>query len=194
MLPLPSVAPGVALPPVPKMRLLPPSPCATDGAEASLLEHALETASTPHKPVAIERHIAVKSGGSVELHGEAVLMVRFDVHDVPRRACAVLRGRRAQALPFGLDVDLPIRRACATVAGGGGRRIRRWGDATSLGANETSRTIRTGAARLDACRARIAGAEVDARFAGVTARFVLIAVVHHHLEAIVVAGRELHIP
>src|SRR5262245_49390500 len=101
---------------------------------------------------------------SVNLHGDAVLVVRLDVRHVTNGARAVLWRRSAHTLAFGRDVDLPVGRAGAAVTRWRRRRRLGRGDAAASGTNVPGRAIRIRAARLNSGGTRRTGAEVDARF------------------------------
>ena len=131
---------------------------------------------------------AARRRRSVNHHWRTILLIVLDRDHVTPGACAVRWGRGADG-PGGRDA--PIRGATAI---GPRRRSGRRGDATTTRADVPARAVGVGGARRKLPRARVAGTESHASLARVTADLVLVAVVDHHLEAIVVTDFQSDVP
>src|SRR5262249_34979263 len=113
-----------------------------------------------------------------------ILLTVLNRDHVTRGTSAIHWGRRAHAHAVGVHVVLPIRGASAGI--GWRRRRGRRVNAATARADVVVRTVAVGGARQEPLRTRIAGTESHAGLACITADLVLVAVVDHHLEAIVV--------
>src|SRR5713101_5703911 len=135
---------------------------------------------------------------SVNLDWRTILLIVQDREHVTRGTLAIRWGRGADARAPG-HVGLPVRGASAGIgprrrSAGIGPRRRRRGEATTLRADVAVRAVGVGGAGRKPLRPHVAGTESHASLAGVTADLVLVAVVDHHLKAIVVTGFQSDVP